>query len=70
VVSIEATRTGATSVTGSPFDAASYRQYERSMDQQAEIARSAQVRAIMALAISGVLLLISLASVLFAITKK
>ena len=70
VVRIEATGAGATSVTGSPFDAASYRQYERSMDQQAEIARSAQARAIMALVISGVLLVISLASVIFAVTKK
>ena len=61
---------GVTSVTGSPFDAATLRQAEKVAEQSASVAQAAQARAIMALGISGLLLLISLASVIFAITKK
>jgi hypothetical protein len=52
-----------TSVTGSPFDAG----VARKAEQDAESARQ---RAIVAIAISGILLLVSLASVLFAVLKK
>ena len=70
VVRIESTGVGAASVTGSPFDAAGLRQAEKAAEQAAAVAQAAQARAIMALVISGVLLLISMASVIFAITKK
>jgi hypothetical protein len=70
VVRIESTGAGATSVTGSPFDASVLRQAEKEASAAASVAQAAQARAIMSLAISGVLLLISLASIIFAITKK
>jgi hypothetical protein len=63
VVRIESSGAGVTSVTGSPFDAG----VARKAEQDAESARQ---RAIVAIAISGILLLVSLASVLFAVLKK
>ena len=55
---------------GSPYDAAVLRQAEQAAEQAAAVARAAQARAVMALAISGVLLVITFASLIFAITKK
>ena len=42
----------------------------RATQQAAEIARVAQARVVMALGISGLLLLISLASLIFAVTEE
>jgi hypothetical protein len=59
----EGSNSGQISVTGSPFDAGVARQAEL-------VAAGAQQRAVMAMVISGFLLLIALASLVFAIVKK
>jgi hypothetical protein len=81
VVRIESTGAGITAATGSPYESAvlqqnreaserTAQQAERQADDAREAARTAQARAVMALVISGILLLVSLVSVVFAITKK
>lgn len=63
VVRIESAGVGATSVTGSPFDAAV-------LAQEARIAQDARQRAALAIVISAILALAAISSLVFAIVKK
>lgn len=61
---------GQTAALGSPYESSVLRQSQEVADRAAAEAIAARSRALMALVISGVLLLVSLTSVIFAITKK
>lgn len=66
----EGQSSGQTAAIGSPYEATVLRQTEKDAEAARQVAAGAQQRAVMALVISAILLIVTLSSVIFAITKK